>query len=168
MGGFHEVDDTTTNVLIEAANFNFINIRKTTQQMKLPSEAATRFGRGIHPAMAIRGNIRSANLIQQLGGGTIDAGVVDNYANRKVPRYADVAGQRLASRCIEGQRIPSTLNFTLRRTDNELQVTGPDHRTHHRPRMTCGRRSPASTARSHPRMGMDDEIPAARQSAVGV
>src|SRR5512135_407971 len=81
MGGLEtEIDDHTTNVLIEAANFNFINIRKTTQQMKLPSEAAARFGRGIHPAMAIRGNIRSANMIQQLSGGTIDTGIVDNFA----------------------------------------------------------------------------------------
>src|SRR5512143_2846905 len=82
MGGLEtEIDDHTTNVLIEAANFNFINIRKTTQQMKLPSEAAARFGRGIHPAMAIRGNIRAANMVQHLAGGTIDAGLVDNYAN---------------------------------------------------------------------------------------
>ena len=82
MGGLEtEIDDNTTNVLIEAANFNFINIRKTTQQMHLPSEAASRFGRGIHPAMAPRGNIRSANLIQRLAGGTIDTGIVDNYAN---------------------------------------------------------------------------------------
>ena len=82
MGGMEtEIDDHTTSVLIEAANFNFINIRKTTQQMKLPSEAAARFGRGLHPDMAPRGNIRSANLIQQLAGGTIDTGLVDNYAN---------------------------------------------------------------------------------------
>ncbi len=68
MGGLEtEVDDHTQNVLIEAANFNFINIRKTTQQMKLPSEAASRFGRGIHPAMALRGNIRSANLDSAIG-----------------------------------------------------------------------------------------------------
>ncbi|NTU64093.1 MAG: phenylalanine--tRNA ligase subunit beta, partial [Chloroflexi bacterium] len=61
MGGLEtEIDDHTTNVLVEAANFNFINIRKTTQQMRLPSEAAARFGRGIHPALAPRGNIRSA------------------------------------------------------------------------------------------------------------
>ena len=95
MGGLEtEIDDHTTNVLIEAANFNFINIRKTTQQMKLPSEAASRFGRGIHPAMAPRGNIRSANMIQQLAGGTIDSGLVDNYANPVETVTVDTACRR--------------------------------------------------------------------------
>ena len=144
MGGLEtEVDDTTTNVLIEAANFNFINIRKTTQQMKLPSEAASRFGRGIHPAMALRGNIRSANLIQQLGGGTIDSGVVDNYARQ--PEAATVTltlaevkrGLGFDVPIEEIERILTTLEFQVTRnsakppcgTHHELAVTAPDHRT---------------------------------------
>ena len=50
MGGLEtEIDDHTTNVLIEAANFNFINIRKTTQQMKLAQRG--RFAlRARHPS----------------------------------------------------------------------------------------------------------------------
>lgn len=145
MGGLEtEVDDGTTNVLIEAANFNFINIRKTTQQMKLPSEAASRFGRGIHPAMALRGNIRSANLIQQLGGGVIDTGVVDNYA--RPPEAATVTLTMAEVKRLLGFDVPraeivrilEALEFQVAKgatayadgsEEAELVVTAPDHRT---------------------------------------
>jgi phenylalanyl-tRNA synthetase beta chain len=138
MGGLEtEIDDHTTNVLIEAANFTFINIRKTTQQMKLPSEAASRFGRGIHPAMAPRGNVRSANMIQQLAGGTIDRGIVDNYANpvetiavtlavAEVKRILgfDIAVEQIA-------QILESLEFKaeVSSQQSEIVVTPPDHRT---------------------------------------
>ena len=138
MGGLEtEIDDHTTNVLIEAANFNFINIRKTTQQMKLPSEAASRFGRGIHPALAARGNVRSANMIQQLAGGTIDTGIVDNYANpvETIRSYCPVTEvKRLLGFDLEvGQivRILEALEFksTINDQKSEIVVTVPDHRT---------------------------------------
>jgi phenylalanyl-tRNA synthetase beta chain len=137
MGGAEtEIDDHTTNVLIEAANFNFINIRKTTQQMKLPSEAASRFGRGIHPAMAPRGNIRSANMIQQLAGGTIDTGLVDNYANPVAAATIELTVQevhRILGFGINAEnitRILASLEFTVEPvTQYALRITVPDHRT---------------------------------------
>ncbi len=138
MGGAEtEVDDGTTNVLIEAANFNFINIRKTTQQMKLPSEAAARFGRGIHPAMAPRGNIRSANMIQQLAGGVIDTGLVDNYANpaETITVALPVAEvKRSLGFAVEVEKIVQileSLEFTAVVSDQSsvISVTVPDHRT---------------------------------------
>ncbi len=141
MGGLEtEIDDHTTNVLIEAANFNFINIRKTTQQMKLPSEAAARFGRGIHPAMAPRGNIRSANLIQQLAGGTIDTGLVDNYANpletvtvtlpvAEVKRILgfDIEVEKIAQ-ILESLEFKSAISHQ-QSCNQSIVVTAPDHRT---------------------------------------
>ncbi len=152
MGGLEtEIDDHTTNVLIEAANFNFINIRKTTQQMRLPSEAASRFGRGIHPAMAPRGNIRSANMIQQLAGGTIDSGLVDNYANpveaatvilpiAEVKRILgfDIGVEKIAqileslefrSETLAPHETASGSSAGVRNQRSEIIVTAPDHRT---------------------------------------
>jgi phenylalanyl-tRNA synthetase beta chain len=137
MGGLEtEIDDHTTNVLIEAANFNFINIRQTTQQMRLPSEAASRFGRGIHPAMASRGNIRSANMIQKLAGGTIDSGIVDNYANPIEVATVELTVQEV-QRSLgfdisldEITRILKSLEFKVEPvTQYALRITAPDHRT---------------------------------------
>jgi phenylalanyl-tRNA synthetase beta chain len=138
MGGLDtEIDDHTTNVLIEAANFNYINIRKTTQQMKLPSEAASRFGRGIHPAMTLRGNIRSAQMIQQLAGGTIDTGLLDNYAGpaETVTVTLPVSEvKRSLGFDIEIEKITQILGLLefeskIDRQKSEIVVTAPDHRT---------------------------------------
>jgi phenylalanyl-tRNA synthetase beta chain len=44
MGGAEtEVTNATRTVLLESANFHFVSIRKTTQTLKLPSEASARF-----------------------------------------------------------------------------------------------------------------------------
>jgi phenylalanyl-tRNA synthetase beta chain len=70
---------STTNILLEGAAWNNINIRKTVGAQKLQSEAAYRFSRGVHPAMAERGVRRGLKLMHQLAGGVICNGLVDNY-----------------------------------------------------------------------------------------
>ncbi|HSJ56132.1 MAG TPA: phenylalanine--tRNA ligase subunit beta, partial [Anaerolineae bacterium] len=83
MGGLEtEIDDSTRHILLEAANFNFINIRRTAQELRLPSEAAARFGRGIHPALAELGSRRASELMRRLAGGTISRRLVDAYPVR--------------------------------------------------------------------------------------
>lgn len=175
MGGAEtEVDEHTTTVLIEAANFNFINIRKTTQQMKLPSEAAARFGRGIHPAMAIRGNIRSANMIRQLGGGTIDTGIVDSYArpaevvtiNLTVAEVKRILGFEISADKIV--QILEALEFktVVSGQSSVVSVTMPDHRTD----ITGPHDLIEEVARIYgydriPRTGMNDEMPPQRSNA---
>ena len=56
MGGAEtEVSAATTNVLLESANFDFLNIRRTIKALNLPSEASMRFSRGIHPEVVQAG-----------------------------------------------------------------------------------------------------------------
>ena len=56
MGGAEtEVSGATTNVLLESANFDFLNIRRTIKALNLPSEASMRFSRGIHPETGAAG-----------------------------------------------------------------------------------------------------------------
>ncbi len=70
---------STASILLEGAAWNNINIRKTANAQKLQSEAAFRFLRGVHPAMAERGVKRGLKLMHQLAGGTVCQGLVDNY-----------------------------------------------------------------------------------------
>ncbi len=80
MGGFDtEISDDTTNVLLEAANWEFISIRRTTHAHKLFSEAGTRFSRGVHPSQAMLGVRRGIELMRQTGGGAVARGVIDVY-----------------------------------------------------------------------------------------
>ena len=70
---------STTNILLEGAAWNFINIRKTAKQHNLPSEASFRFSRGVHPALAEQGVRRGLQLMAQWSGGRIAPGLVDEY-----------------------------------------------------------------------------------------
>lgn len=70
---------STTNVLLEGAAWNFINIRKTAKQHNLPSEASFRFSRGVHPALAEQGVRRGLQLMAQWSGGKVAPGLVDEY-----------------------------------------------------------------------------------------
>lgn len=74
MGGAStEVSDSTTDVLIEAANFDPVSISRTARRHKLPSEASKRFARGVDPLVAAPAAQRVADLLVELAGGTIDA-----------------------------------------------------------------------------------------------
>jgi phenylalanyl-tRNA synthetase beta chain len=70
---------STTNILLEGAAWNFINIRKTAKQHNLPSEASFRFSRGVHPALAEQGVRRGLQLMAEWSGGTVAPGLVDEY-----------------------------------------------------------------------------------------
>jgi phenylalanyl-tRNA synthetase beta chain len=80
-GGESEVSEQSQNILLEAAAWNFINIRRTSQALNIQSEASYRFSRGVHPSQAMFGALRGAKLMAKLAGGTIAEGVLDYYPN---------------------------------------------------------------------------------------
>ncbi|QDZ13536.1 phenylalanine--tRNA ligase subunit beta [Humibacter ginsenosidimutans] len=71
-GATTEVSDTTTDVLIEAANFDPVSIARSARRHKLPSEASRRFERGVDPDVARAAAARVVQLLEQLGGGHAD------------------------------------------------------------------------------------------------
>jgi phenylalanyl-tRNA synthetase beta chain len=96
MGGKEsEINDQTTDVLVESAWFLPSNVRKTSKQCGLSSDASYRFERGADIGGVIWAGNRAAQLIQQLAGGQIARGIVDALAKpiekRRVRcRYAQV------------------------------------------------------------------------------
>ena len=83
MGGAEsEIGLTTRNILIESAWFDPISVRRTSKALGLRSEASYRFERGADMDIAELASRRAAELIQQLAGGEILAGVVDVYPGR--------------------------------------------------------------------------------------
>ncbi|MDO9545186.1 MAG: phenylalanine--tRNA ligase subunit beta [Pelolinea sp.] len=85
MGGLEsEVTDQTTNVLLEGASWNFINIRKTVASQRLNSEASYRFSRNVHPALAETGVRIGLQRMAAWSGGTIAEGLVDEYPTPRV------------------------------------------------------------------------------------
>ena len=87
MGGAEtEISFSTKNVLIECAWFEPVAIRRAARFLKLHTEASTRFGRGADPEMAELASRRAAELILQLAGGELLAGVVDVYPGKRAPK----------------------------------------------------------------------------------
>jgi phenylalanyl-tRNA synthetase beta chain len=72
MGGAEsEVSDSTTNVLLEAAIFDSVAIRKSARCQGLRSEASTRYERGVNLAELEMANQRALNLLTEITGGTL-------------------------------------------------------------------------------------------------
>jgi phenylalanyl-tRNA synthetase beta chain len=87
MGGADtEISFSTKNILIECAWFEPIAVRKAARFLKLHTEASTRFGRGADPETAELASRRAAELILQLAGGELLAGVVDVYPGKRAPK----------------------------------------------------------------------------------
>ena len=135
MGGTEsEVSDKTTNVLLEGAAWNFINIRRTVASQALTSEAAYRFSRGVHPAMAERGVRTGLRLMMEQSGGIIANGLVDAYplppddpiveiSPKDVKRWLgiDLTSNEMAE-------ILERLAFNVELDGENLRVKTPDHR----------------------------------------
>jgi phenylalanyl-tRNA synthetase beta chain len=136
MGGAEsEISASTTNVLLEAASWNFINIRKTTQAQKLFTEASTRFSRNLHPSRAGMGCLRGIELMRQWGGGEVAQGMVDNYPAPPAPVHIALPIRevyRLLGIELTVQQAAdylSRLAFDVTIQDDTLHVVAPDYRT---------------------------------------
>ncbi|MFQ5460083.1 MAG: phenylalanine--tRNA ligase subunit beta, partial [Anaerolineae bacterium] len=80
MGGAEtQVGAATTKVLLEAAAFDNIGIRRASRRQRIQSESAARFGRGVHPAVAEAASRRAAQLVASVAGGAVAGGAVDAY-----------------------------------------------------------------------------------------
>jgi phenylalanyl-tRNA synthetase beta chain len=68
MGGkSSEVNDVTSAIILEAANFNGVRIRRTSQTLGLRSEASSRHEKTLAPVFADIGAARAAQLLCDLG-----------------------------------------------------------------------------------------------------
>jgi phenylalanyl-tRNA synthetase beta chain len=131
MGGAEsEIRETTGTILLEAAWFDPISVRRTAKALGLRTEASIRFERGADIEMAELASRRCAELIQQLGGGEVLAGVVDVYPGRKVTPAIELTRKELLR--VMGADVPdadieailSALGFAPVRMDSTQGSTG--------------------------------------------
>ena len=78
MGGLDtEIGAKTRRILIEAARFDPLNVRRTGRALGLASAASYRFERPIDPERTEWASRRCAQLILETAGGTLHPGVID-------------------------------------------------------------------------------------------
>lgn len=96
MGGENsEISAATTTIFLESAWFEPINNRRTARRLGLPSEASSRFTRGVDPAGSALAADRAAQLFAEVAGGQVVAGRIDVYANVYPPRVLTCRPERM-------------------------------------------------------------------------
>jgi len=101
----------TRNIIIESANFNPTNIRKTSKILKLRTDASTRFEHEISPELTSHALQRVVELISELAGGEIE-GYIDVYSRKQAPYKIGVSSEEVNSLLgshIKDQEIKSIL-----------------------------------------------------------
>ena len=136
MGGRNsEVTESTTRILIESAYFTPVGIRKTSKNLGLNSESSHRFERGVDPEGIITALNRAAQLMSELGKGSLIEGIIDKY-----PKVIDARAITLnvgdTNRLLgtsfdlgEIENLLKSIEFNVERTGNDkLAVVPPSFR----------------------------------------
>ena len=98
MGGRHsEIDDSTTDIVLEAAWFDPRVVGRMARRHKLSSEASRRFERGVDRTLAPYASARAASLLLEFGGGVYSGmTAVEAAWDRPVIEMAADLAQRTA------------------------------------------------------------------------
>lgn len=135
MGGLEsEVEATTEDILLEAANFYFLNVRRTSQTLKLVTESGNRFGKRVDAELALAAAARAAELMAALAGGVVDPVAGDLYPGKPAPitlNYDPTLADRVLGVAIppeEQRRILAALEFGVAEGGAGWQVAVPSYR----------------------------------------
>jgi phenylalanyl-tRNA synthetase beta chain len=75
--GSTEMRGDSTDVLLEAAVWDPAAVSRTARRLRLPSEAARRYERGVDPAISVAALDRCATLLAEITGGDLSATLTD-------------------------------------------------------------------------------------------
>ena len=84
-----EVDDSTTDIVLEAAYFAPTSVRATARKLGLSSDSSYRFERGVDPKGVTYASLRAVDLILEVAGGTVDGNLIEEGA--EPPTITEVA-----------------------------------------------------------------------------
>jgi len=130
MGGEEsEVRPETTDVLLEAANFDPLTVLRTSRRLRLRTESSTRWEKGVDPYAAEQAAILATQLFVELAGarwtGHVDVhdGLPERPRVTLVPELADrLSGMQIPAK-EQSERL-SSIGFDVA----ELEVTVPTWR----------------------------------------
>jgi len=122
MGGENsEIKDSTTDIILESANFNPSNVRKTSVKLGLRTEAVQRFEKSLDPQLCEKAIKRAAELILKLCPSAKIAGPITDINNAKqetkttvlnIDRAKSIIGADISEK--EIVKILENLDFKLK------------------------------------------------------
>lgn len=128
-----EVDTETTNLIIEAANFDRTTIRRTSKRLNLRTDASQRFENEISPELTVCGLQVATDLILQIAGGELE-GFMDVYPHKQETKTISVSIEEinnlLGTRITEKEvaTIFSRFGFIVMTEGGTFTVTPPFER----------------------------------------
>lgn len=134
MGGLDtEVTENTKNVIIEAAVFDSVKVRVTSNKI-LRSEASNRFEKGLDPNRTYMAAERAAKLLAEYAEGTVVTGMVKYDTTNVKPKTIEITFENITD--VLGMKIPNKdilevfrkLGFTYEVKDEKVYVTVPTRR----------------------------------------
>ena len=134
MGGEHSgCDETTTDVLIESALWNPLNVARTGRELGIITDARYRFERGVDPEMMVPGLELATTLVMELCGGAPTETEVVGYAGHepKIVSFPTAEVTRLTGLDVSGAEslsILTRLGFEPKGTGDMVDVAVPSWR----------------------------------------
>ncbi len=90
-----EIDESTKRIIIESANFNKSSIRKTSMQLGIFTEAATRFKHDLDTKQCLPGLLKAVELIKGTTDGKIASNIIDIYKEENTPKTIQISEEDL-------------------------------------------------------------------------
>lgn len=135
MGGLDsEVNESTCDIILEAAYFNGTSVRRTSRNLGLRSEASSRFERGTDLETTILAITRATQLLQDITTVQEVAEIVDCYPEVKAPVAIKVATAQINKRlgtnlsATKMREILVALGFIVEIDNESLNITVPSWR----------------------------------------
>ncbi len=129
------VDENTKNVVVEAANFDFASIRRTSIRLALTSDSSQRFVKGINPNQYNDVMALTLSLLKELCDAKENSEVITYLNHKYEPRHfvssVNKINARLGTKFTKEEIASSLERAYLKvsfKNDNEFEVVVPDHR----------------------------------------
>src|SRR6478736_3047793 len=126
-------DENTTEVLIESALWNEINIAQTGRKLGINSDARYRFERGVDPAFMVPGLEMATRLVMELCGGSPseivvagDPAVPEKVIDFPLGEVTRLTGLKIAQP--EARRVLEKLGFFAAGQPDKMRVAVPSWR----------------------------------------
>lgn len=137
IGGYDtQVDSNTKRIIIESANFNKFNIRKTSMELGIFTDAVTRYTKGQSPQLCLPILQKAIELVRDIANGIVTSELYDLYPqpssaggiSLSISKLNTHLGTNLGKEEIKG--ILNNLEYSITDQNEEyLTVTPPIFRT---------------------------------------
>lgn len=128
-GNKAEVDSNTTNIILESANFDAVETRKTSNKIGIRTESSKRFENEITPELVEVAMNRATELLIKYGGENIEvSNIVDIYPKKIEQAYVEFSTeqtQKLLGVEITKEEIAEILNKLGFEFEEEFKVRIP-------------------------------------------